>query len=221
MRSRKILRCILALLTILLSIPSIASTLLGYTAPGNSYALIETRNFTNDQWSAQAFTTFSGIKLTSIELGLSGSVSNDTILTVRLVRGVLSDGMVGGGTTVFQTDLPVAFAPQIYSIPTSMTIAPGNYYLLVNNLGLSDGGWAFGASPIAGSYGSIGDYFYCLSSGCNDSDPIGSTFKLWNPAVGASGDFRLIGEPVPEPASMLFFATALAGFKAARRRFKN
>lgn len=205
--------CLVVLLVVICAIPSTADTLLGYSSFTGGL-MIETKNFTNDQWGAQAFDLNTAVTLSAIELGLAGAGVPGTQLRVQLVQGT-----VGSGTVLLDTTIPVP-SEQWYSIASSLTLSPGLYYLLVSNFSDQDGRWGFGENAIVSSYGTIGHPYYCLSGGCDDLDPLASNWQLLQD--GNQNDlnlaFRLDGTAVPEPGSLALFGSGLVGLAGVLRR---
>lgn len=130
------------------------------------------------------------------------ALSNPRSFTVTVYDGNSGVGAALGSTTVSQV-LPVFAGPgwpvSTVSFSTGLLLAPGAYYVGINNPGV-DIGWYMSVIPSDFAYAGLS-----VDTG------------LWG-VVNNDRYYttRILGDPVPEPATFILFASALA-FAASPR----
>jgi hypothetical protein len=191
------------------SAPTRASILVAGTDPDSSGAF-DVENDSGGVFSyEQLFTLSSGAHVTN--LSINAASFSDQTLEVELFSGL---GLEGTGTLLqtFDINVPGTFdglLPDIptITIPTSFSLGPGSYSLLLSLPTLSPSG----------------DLIYeNAADSLNTPDgSLGGTH--WSTSIDSPGNivFDLAGEmgsPVPEPGSMSLLVTALVAIAALIRK---
>ena len=207
------------LLFLAYSIPARAdSVLVGTTTLGNSFIL----TVNSFQFLGQDFSFNEAASISEINLFMNGAGSGQ--FTVQLTDAI------GPSTTLsdvlFQAAAPFPTSGGLWvSVPASLSLGPGNYFLVLSSNQSAYQGWLGGGSALPSSVGSVGFGSVSNSFCCtfNDSFPPASS---WTPLFlqGPNGfanfpfTFEIVGSaPAPEPNSLRLLSCALAVLWGLRR----
>jgi hypothetical protein len=135
---------------------------------------------------------------------------------------------IGPGTTlanaVFSATIPgtsVPFPPGEVSIPASLSLGPGTYYLVLSSPGVANGyAWITAFNVLPSNVGTVGQGYYCCFPNPVGIFPPAETFKTLagNIVAGPTQFYFALEGQVPEPGTLLLLSSGLMGLTAIRRR---
>jgi len=151
----------------------------------------------------------------------------------------LTNNIGAAATAANNVAPPVTNFSQPFSAPapgtptllfSGLTLGPGTYYLVIQSLNTSAGGFLWeskaGLSPVFGSGVSGGAFYLASSDGStgalNAGFAPGSVFG--QPSIGGSVMYSVTGDPgtsTPEPLSLMLSGVGLAAFGLLRRNVKG
>jgi len=207
---------VLACAVILLALPARADSVL----LGTGGSVTGGPGLFPDNYLAQGFSLTTTANVSSINVFISG-------VGVGSILMQLTDS-IGPGTTASNLLSSATFAQpnsggglngQWVSIPVSVTLGAGTYYIVLSTTN-SGGGWLQFDTYLPSSVGSVGSYYWS-----NTATPLDSTFppaSTWNtcgPGISCALGFEVVGNTsVPEPGTLVLLSLGLAAVWCRRRR---